>query len=60
MGDVVTVTEIEEWSWRYTGAAQTITLVDGRNTVTITNTRDNPYWLDGDCYAENNFAVQGN
>lgn len=60
VGDVVTVTEIEEWSWRYTGAAQTITLVDGTNAVTITNTRDNPYWLDGDCYAENNFAVQGN
>ena len=60
VGGQYTVTEVESWSWRYTAAEQTITLAPSGNEVTIENTRDHQYWLDGDCYAENVFNTQGN
>ncbi len=56
VGDVVTVTEIEAWSWRYSADPETITLQPSGNSVTIDNDRDEIYWLDGDCYAENVFS----
>ena len=60
VGKTYTVQEVESWSWRYTAAEQTITLAPSGNEVTIENTRDHQYWLDGDCYAENVFNTQGN
>ena len=60
VGQTYEVQEVESWSWRYTAAEQTITLAPSGNEVTIENTRDHQYWLDGDCYAENVFNTQGN
>ena len=55
-----TVTEKDDWSWRYTAApaSQSITLTaDGDNSVTFSNTRSEPCWLSGDNYNENQFTV---
>ena len=65
VGKTYTVTEVESWSWRYTATAQKITLKAdaSENVVTVANGRDKVQWLDGDCYAENNFgevSSQGN
>lgn len=63
VGSEYTVVEEESWSWRYTDKApgQKITLKVSadENKVTVNNTRDQAYWLDGDCYAENVFNAQG-
>lgn len=57
-----TVTEITEWSWRYTpdgGAEKSVTLGAGNNEVIFNNTRNgNIYWLAGDSFKENQFAVK--
>jgi len=65
-----TVTEAESWSWRYkkssiswgdlTGATaidSTVTFTSGNGVaaVTITNTRDNPFWLSGESSAVNKY-----
>lgn len=51
-----TVTEDGNWSWRYTakgsGSAD-LSAASSNGTVTITNERNNPYWLSGDNYAVN-------
>lgn len=51
-----TVTEDGNWSWRYTakgsGSAD-LSAASPDGTVTITNERNNPYWLSGDNYAVN-------
>lgn len=48
VGETYTVTEMESWSWRYdSDSSKSITLQPSGNTVTITNTRDEIYWLDG-------------
>ena len=66
VGQKYTVTEVEDWSWRYSVKSvvpeEPITLVadSSQNVVTVTNTRDKSKWLDGDCYAENVFNKQGN
>ena len=60
VGQKYTVTEVEDWSWRYSAEPQSITLQPTGNEVTISNTRDKTQWLDGDCYAENVFNKQGN
>lgn len=61
VGGQYTVTEVESWSWRYTAQkANPITLEASGNEVTISNERDQIYWLDGDCYKENVFNTQGN
>ena len=65
VGKTYTVTEVESWSWRYTATVQKITLKAdaSENVVTVANGRDKVQWLDGDCYAENNFgevSSQGN
>ena len=56
-----TVTELENWSWRYTAVDDSkdcnLATVDGRS-VTFENTRTNPYWLDGNDYNENTFAAK--
>lgn len=55
-----TVTEQTKWSWRYTPDAKTktITLVANReNEVAFDNNRSWIYWLSGDNYNENQFAV---
>ncbi len=69
-----TVTEEESWSWRYkkfsiswgdlTGATAndstvTFTSGNGEAVVTITNTRDNPFWLSGESSAINKFHPYG-
>lgn len=57
--DTYTVTEKTDWSWRYTPDTlfQEITLDAGAaNSLTFTNTRTNPYWLNGGNYAHNVFG----
>lgn len=61
------ITEDGNWSWRYSAvsAEKTLkpvaTLLEGEsNTVYITNTRTERYWLSGDSVAENQFdPVEG-
>ncbi len=51
-----TVTEKDNWSWRYTPDApkKSVILSDaGENTVKFINNRSEIYWLDGDSYCEN-------
>ena len=53
-----TVTEVTNWSWRYTpsGNGQTITLhPTGENVVTFANSRTGLKWLGGDAYVDNRF-----
>ncbi len=64
-----TVTEITEWSWRYDYVSATfngdavasngaeIELSPESNTLVVTNSRTNPYWLGGDDYKVNDFAA---
>lgn len=55
-----TVTEDTNWSWRYTttnGGAVTVDADGGA--INFVNTRDNDYWLSGDCYAENWWSTNG-
>lgn len=54
-----TVTEVTNWSWRYTpnGGGQTITLQPtGKNEVTFVNGRTGLKWLGGDAYNKNVFG----
>ena len=55
-----TVTEMTDWSWRYTpegGAAQTVTAgVEGAE-LTFANGRTEEKWLDGGAFAVNLFGV---
>ena len=55
-----TVTEITDWSWRYTpdSSDKSVTLGDGENKVEFTNSRSFIYWLSGDCFKENQFTVK--
>ena len=54
-----TVTEVTNWSWRYTADSnsQSIDLKPAMsNTVNFTNTRSNHKWLGGDAYSKNIFG----
>ena len=54
-----TVTEVTNWSWRYTAdsSSQSIELKPAMsNTVNFTNTRSNHKWLGGDAYSNNVFG----
>ena len=53
------MTEVPDWPWRYKAEAEKITLKAdaSENVVIVTNNRDKARWLDGDCYAENNFGA---
>lgn len=54
-----TVTEVTEWSWRYTPdkTSKSITLQPtGTNKVEFVNTRSNDKWLGGDAYKKNEFV----
>ena len=54
-----TVTEVTNWSWRYTAnnSSQSIELKPTMsNTVNFTNTRSNHKWLGGDAYSKNIFG----
>ena len=66
-----TVTENNDWSWRYSVHSISGTIVTdssgnagnvrleadaGTNVITFSNKRDEIYWLSGDAYADNNFA----
>ena len=54
-----TVTEVTNWSWRYTpnGSGQTITLQPTEeNIVTFANSRTGLKWLGGDAYNKNVFG----
>lgn len=57
VGETYTVTEVSNWSWRYSVEPQDITLKLTGNVVTMTNTRNKTMWLDGDCYKENVFIA---
>ena len=63
-----TVEELTDWSWRYTftsaqlGSDSAVTannssfyLAGDSNTLIVTNTRSNQYWLSGDSFQINNF-----
>ena len=56
-----TVEEVTTWSWRYTpdgGAKRTVSVQGGQtNEEIFHNTRTNPYWLSGDCFAVNTFGM---
>ncbi|MCR5010096.1 MAG: InlB B-repeat-containing protein [Clostridia bacterium] len=64
-----TVTEITDWSWRYDYVSATfngtavssngaeIELSPETNTLVVTNSRINPYWLGGDDYKVNDFTA---
>lgn len=57
-----TITEQQNWSWRYDAdGVKTATInKDTLNpTVIVTNTRNNPYLLDGNAYAQNNAVKSG-
>ncbi|MDD6143835.1 MAG: InlB B-repeat-containing protein [bacterium] len=59
VGETYTVTEMESWSWRYdSDSSKSITLQPTGNTVTINNTREHIYWLDGNAVSVPN--VYGN
>ena len=55
-----TITEDESWSWRYdadqTYSVSSSDIIQGKATVTVVNTRTNPYWLNGGAYAHNVFG----
>lgn len=56
-----TITEEENWSWRYDANASSYSvtaadIIQGNATVTVENTRTNPYWLNGGNYAHNVFG----
>ena len=55
-----TVTEMTDWSWRYTpegGAAQTVTAGAEGAELTFANGRTEEKWLDGGAFAVNLFSV---
>ncbi len=55
-----TVTEMTDWSWRYTpegGAAQTVTAGADGAELTFANGRTEEKWLDGGAFAVNQFGV---
>lgn len=55
-----TVTEMTDWSWRYTpqgGAAQTVTAGAEGAELTFVNGRTEEKWLDGGAFAVNLFGV---
>ena len=55
-----TVTEMTDWSWRYTpegGAAQTVTAGADGTVLTFANGRTEEKWLDGGAFAVNLFGM---
>lgn len=59
VGKSYTVTEVTDWSWRYTPTPeqQTIELSPtGKNELIFTNKRTTDKWLSGSAYADNNWA----
>ena len=54
VGKTYTVTEITEWSWRYSNdsSSKDITLEASGNTLTFVNTRKESKWLDGDSWSQ--------
>ena len=55
-----TVTEITDWSWRYTpdSTDESVTLGNDENKVEFTNRRSFIYWLSGDSFKKNQFTVK--
>ena len=53
------VTELTNWSWRYTPAQaeQTLTLTPEGALLTFNNSRPKRFWLDGDNYKVNRFGA---
>lgn len=51
------VTELTDWSWRYSAdnCTKKITVTSGENSISFNNTRFKQYWLDGDSYKVNEF-----
>lgn len=59
VGKEYTVTEVTDWSWRYTpDAVQKQVLIDADgSTVDFENTREKEQWLDSNCSAENQWKI---
>ena len=63
LGSTYNVTEIGDWTWRYTSSVTAGTshgtipnTANYAATVTFNNTKDHQQWLDGNTYAENIFG----
>ncbi len=60
IGETYTVTEVTDWSWRYTpkenGKTIKLSADKSNNTVTIKNNRSKDKWLDGNAYCRNIFG----
>ena len=60
VGQTYTITEENDWAWRYTAvnsAEITLKAPPTVNTVKVENQQSNPYWLGGDNYKVNVFAA---
>lgn len=56
VGSTYTITEVSDWSWRYTAEPVTTDpLVANGNNVTVVNERPNVLWLDGNSVSHNVF-----
>ena len=56
VGSTYTITEVSDWSWRYTAKPVTTDpLVANGNNVTVANERPNVLWLDGNSVSHNVF-----
>lgn len=52
VGKEYTVTQLTDWSWRYTpdNATRSVTLTTGEDKVTFSQTREKSKWLDGNTF----------
>ena len=54
VGETFTVTERNDWSWRYSADSPSVTIQAEGSSVTVTNTVNKSYLLDGSDYKQNN------
>ncbi|MDY4487697.1 MAG: InlB B-repeat-containing protein [Candidatus Limivicinus sp.] len=57
VGETFTVTERNDWSWRYSADSPSVTIQAEGSSVTVTNTVNKSYLLDGSDYRQNNAAT---
>lgn len=56
VGETFKVTERNDWSWRYSADSPSVTIQAEGSSVTVTNTVNKSYLLDGSDYKQNNAA----
>ena len=57
VGETFTVTERNDWSWRYSADSPSVTIQAEGSSVTVTNTVNKSYLLDGSDYKQNNAVL---